>query len=191
MVHNRGDECATCNTSVAANSRSGEKRMEFTLQQWAMSGHIPEYTLWNKEIAEADSAVCGKIRPDFTFVTDSTAIVMEFDEHQHEHYDRRCELVRMANMFLSYRGRRVTFIRYNPDAFKLDDKTLVTKRETREAVLLEVLKESLTNADFSNTIIVHYVCYDKLSDSVSNYVRTFKFADILAYQAWVEAFAPA
>jgi hypothetical protein len=161
--------------------------MENTLQDWASKGIIPEYTLWNKEVPESDSAVCGRHRPDFTFVTDGSAIVLEFDEHQHEHYDQRCELIRMANIFLSYRGRRVTFIRYNPDAFKVNGTTLWTKRETREGVLLDVLKESLANADFDHAMVVHYVCYDipGPQDGTSPYVQTHRFADITSYEAWV------
>ena len=121
-------------------------------------------------------------------MTDASVIVLEFDEHQHEHEDQRCELVRMANIFLSYRGRRVIFIRYNPDAFKVGGVTLVTKRETREAVLLATLKEALANADYDNSIIVHYICYDVPADTGgSQYVQTFKFANVIDYQSWVEA----
>ena len=164
--------------------------MEITLQEWATKGHIPVYTSWNKQIPSADPAACGKSRPDFTFVTETSAIVLEYDEYQHEREDPRCELVRMANIFFSYRGLPVTFIRYNPDAFKVGCMTLVTKRETREAALLEILKEALTNTKSSNSIVVHYVCYNKPAGG-NHYLQTFKFADIGAYEAWVEATAPA
>jgi hypothetical protein len=106
--------------------------MENKLKEWATKGHIPQYTLWNKQIPSADPAACGKNRPDFSFVSDTSAIVLEFDEYQHKLEVPRCELVRMANIFYSYRGLPVTFIRYNPDAFKVGCMTLFTKRETRE-----------------------------------------------------------
>jgi len=167
-----------------------EKKMENTLKEWATQGHIPLYTLWNKQIPTADPAACGKYRPDFSFVTDTSAIVLEYDEHQHECEDPRCELVRMENIYLSYRGLPVTFIRYNPDAFKVGCMTLVTKRETREAALLDVLKEALANPDSSNSIVVHYICYDTPVGG-NHYLQTFKFADIGDYEAWAEATAPA
>ena len=160
--------------------------MENKLQEWATQGHIPVYTLWNKQVPYADSAACGKHRPDFTFVTDASAVVLEFDEYQHKYEDPRCELVRMENIFYSFRGLPVTFIRYNPDAFKVGDATLVTKRETREAVLLDVLKKAFANEDFAHAIVIHYVCYD-ISAGGSHCLQTFKFADITKYEAWVEA----
>lgn len=163
--------------------------MENKLKEWATKGHIPQYTLWNKQIPSADPAACGKYRPDFSFVTDTSAIVLEYDEHQHEREDPRCELVRMANIFYSYRGLPVTFIRYNPDPFKVGCMTLVTKRETREAALLDVLKASLTNTDNSNSIVIHYVCYDAPVGG-NFYVQTHRFTDIGAYESWVEATAP-
>jgi len=92
-------------------------------------------------------------------------------------------------MYLSYRGLPVTFIRYNPDAFKVGCMTLVTKRETREAALLDVLKASLKNADDSNSIVIHYVCYDA-PVGCNHYVQTHRFTDIGAYESWVEATAP-
>jgi hypothetical protein len=81
----------------------------------------------------------------------------------------------------------VTFILYNPDAFKVNGTTLWTKRETREGVLLDVLKESLANADFDHAIVVHYVCYDIPGppSGTSPYVQTHRFADITSYEAWV------
>ena len=164
--------------------------MENTLQEWATKGYIPVYTSWNKEILSADPAACGKSRPDFTFITNASVIVLEYDEYQHKHEDPRCELKRMANIYLSYRGLPVTFVRYNPDAFKVGGVTLVTKRETREAVLLDVLKASLANTDDSNSIVVHYVCYD-IPVGGNHYVQTHRFTDIGAYESWVEATVPA
>ncbi len=90
----------------------------------------------------------------------------------------------MGNIFASYRGRRVTFIRYNPDAFKVDGVTLVTKRETREGVLLDVLKKAFSNEDFDHAIIVHYICYDISPSGTSNYVQTHRFVDVNEYQTW-------
>jgi len=162
--------------------------MEQSLQGWATQGHIPIYTLWNKQVPDADSAACGKHRPDFTFVTDASAVVLEFDEYQHEPYTQSCELARMSDIYLSYRGLPVTFIRYNPDAFKVGGTTLVTKRETREGVLLNVLKEVFANEDFGHAIVVHYVCYDILAEGQpsggSNYVQTHRFVDVNEYQTW-------
>ena len=66
---------------------------------------------------------------------------------------------------------------------------MVTKRETREGVLLDVLKKAFE--DFGHAIIVHYVCYDVAAGSDSNYIQTHRFADVLEYEAWVEATAPA
>ena len=161
--------------------------MEFTLQQWASDGHIPDYTLWNKQIPDADPAACGKHRPDFTFVTDASVIVLEYDEHQHESYTQSCELARMSDIFLSYHGVRVTFIRYNPDAFKVDGTTLWTNRETREGVLLDVLKTAFADEDFDHAIVIHYICYDNSASGTSNYVQTHRFTDINHYQTWASS----
>ena len=42
--------------------------------------------------------------------------------------------------------------------------------------------------DYDNSIIVHYICFDVPADTGgSQYVQTFKFANVIDYQSWVEA----
>jgi hypothetical protein len=159
--------------------------MAFTLNSWAGSYLIPVYDAWNKRNAQASPPQCGTFRADFLYEWPRGVLILEFDEFQHKHENKRCELVRMLKMAFGYGGRPVTFIRYNPDAFKIKGQTQRTTKATRESALLDLLQAGLYFEDFSNLITIHYVCYNNAASDAL--VQTYKFADASAYESWVEA----
>ena len=161
--------------------------MAFKLDSWAEDYVIPPCDLWNKRNPQADPLQCGTFRMDFLYEWPRGILILEFDEFQHKHEDPRCELVRMYKMAHGYGGRPVSFIRYNPDAFKIKGQTQRTTKATREAALLELLQAGLYYEDFDNFITIHYICYDNDTEEL---IRTLKFVDADAFEAWIETVAP-
>ena len=70
-VERVGGFCKTCVPSPSRTSPSTEVRLATHLQAWADSGQLPmTWTTWNKQIATADPAQCGRRRPDFLYLID-------------------------------------------------------------------------------------------------------------------------
>jgi hypothetical protein len=170
--------------------------MAATLDEWARTDQILGYSRWNKQNPLADPAQCGKYRVDFEFEYPLGVVLLEYDEQMHADRVLRCELVRQAEVALGYGGLPVHWIRFNPDAFKVDGITRVTKREEREKELLKQLQQALSHADYEHPIIVTYICYNQGqtgvvlggADGIENeLVQTHKFKTIEAYNQWVES----
>lgn len=181
--------CQTCAPVAKHKSRTREARMAAKLDDWAREDHIPRYTSWNKQNPLADPAQCGKYRVDFEFQYDIGVVLLEFDEQMHADRVLRCELVRQAEVALGYGGLPVHWIRFNPDAFKVDGITRMTKREEREKELLKQLQQALSHADYQHPVTVTYICYNKAMQTgdENELVQTHKFKTMEAYNVWVEA----
>jgi hypothetical protein len=183
--------------------------MAAKLDEWARDGKITRYTLWNKQNPLADPAQCGKYRVDFTSEMLTGVVLFEYDEQMHSDRVLRCELLRQAEVALGFGGLPVYWIRFNPDAFKVDGVTRVTKLAERNDVLLKQLQHALNNIDYDHHFTVTYICYTKKKqgdqdgasgrDSSSaimdgsfdtdndNLVQSHKFKTIEDYNKWVEA----
>ena len=63
-------------------------------------------------------------RIDFVVYRDWGTILLEVDEHQHDHYPIGCDAARMLDVFAEQmklgRAGKIHFIRFNPDEFKDD-----------------------------------------------------------------------
>eukprot|EP00891_Asterochloris_glomerata_P005821 jgi/Astpho2/5821/fgenesh1_pg.00080_%23_70_t len=121
------------------------------------------WTAWNKQLA--GSRECGgSRRPDFVWLLPHLAIVTECDENQH---DDRClpgERQRMFDIFNTYGGIHTIYLRFNPDAFKVDGVTRRVSREKRYAILKKALDLELarTPEDVAKLPLfrVNYLFYD-------------------------------
>lgn len=101
-----------------------------------------EWTAWDKRLEET---ACGFYRPDFVFDAGTHVVVVEVDEDQHKAYDPACENKRMMDIFNSFGGVPVVFLRWNPDAFTVDGVTRRVYQKTRHAHLVRQLREALVN----------------------------------------------
>jgi hypothetical protein len=190
-VRKKGGLCKTCSPVAARNAISREARMAHTLNKWVEQRLVPLYTRWNRRNPSADPVQCGIYRVDFTYENDTGVLLLEYDESMHSDRDRRCELVRQANCSLGYGGRPVHWIRFNPDAFKVDGVTRKTSRKEREAELLNLMQTALNHFDYENVITIDYLCYNKpTSCSGSDLVQTYKFKTVEEYSTWVDEVAP-
>jgi hypothetical protein len=106
---------------------------------------------------------CGKERPDFLFdVLDvenglDHVVIVEVDEDQHKSYEYQCDDIRMFNLTQAFGGRKVFWIRYNPDAFQ--PKVSVTQAQ-REAHLLEWVLKAMKRKPVHLAEVV-YLYYDE------------------------------
>jgi hypothetical protein len=164
--------------------------MAAQLKIWAERGLIPLYDYWSKENLLVDSMACGRFTADFFFDFQSGGLLMlEFDELQNRFYNKRCELLWMLKLAHGYDQRPVTFIRYNPSAFKVKGKRFKIRGQDRAKLLLELIQAWARREFTSNFITVHYICYNNSVDE--RLVQTFAFKDAGAFKAWVDQRAPA
>ena len=115
---------------------------------------------------------CGEVerrhaRVDFTIYRDWGTDIVECDEAQHHHYPIGCDAGRMLNVFAEIlkrgdRAGKLRFIRYNPDAYKVDSVKQKTLQRDRQAALLKVLN-SPPDQQFSASYLF-YDCTAALPD---------------------------
>ncbi len=87
--------------------------------------------------------------------------IVECDEDQHGHYPIGCDAGRMLNIFAEVmkrgdRAGKIRFIRFNPDAYKLDGEKQKTLQCDRHAALLQVL-----NTEPEQQFSVVYLFFDR------------------------------
>ena len=100
-------------------------------------------------------------RVDFTIYREWGTDILECDEDQHTHYDIGCDAGRMLNVFAETlkrgdRAGKLGFVRFNPDAYKLDGEKQKTLQSDRHAALLRVL-----NTPPEQQFSVVYLFYDR------------------------------
>ena len=161
-------------------------------------GELPfSWTTWNKQVTSADPMQCGRYRPDFIYMDneEQRVVIVECDEHAHmdSSYPLRCELSRQAQIALSFGGRPVIFIRYNPDTIMTAPYIKTIPAKERRARLLKCLQAALEPGQpgrFKNHLTVHYLFYptiDAATPSTEPWLQSFAFARLQPdYEAWAE-----
>lgn len=124
-VHKKNGLCGYCNPE----SMKRQKTSEMTLLKFLDDNKVEH--VHNKSIGFE----CGSYRPDFLIDCGTHYIVVENDENQHETYEQECEIVRMINIEQAL-GLRTIFLRYNPDAYKIDGETTRIYKTTRMPLVL-------------------------------------------------------
>ena len=62
---------------------------------------------------------CSKRRPDIFIDCGSHCLMIEVDEHRHVNYS--CEEKRMVELYEDIGFRKIVFIRFNPDAYEIEE----------------------------------------------------------------------
>ena len=173
--------------------------MAAQLQAWADKDQLPfSWTTWNKQVVTADPAQCGRYRPDFIFLIndEERVVVLELDEHAHLNaaYPLSCELARQAEIALSFGGRPVVLIRYNPDTIKTQPYIKAVPKKERDARLLTCLQEALApeqRGRFDNHLAIEYLFYPPIfvataaKPQQAEWRQRFAFARVQPdYEAW-------
>ena len=80
-------------------------------------------------------------RIDFVVVQNGVVLFIEIDEVQHSYYSVSCEIARMAKVFealqMEQNSLPVVFIRFNPNAYRVDDMLQRVSKQSRYAKLIE------------------------------------------------------
>jgi hypothetical protein len=84
--------------------------------------------------------------------------VVEVDEFQHAQYDQDCEQTRMVNIQQSL-GLYTVFLRFNPDPYKINNKTVPTTSKKRLDHLLSRIKHHYHQPQDKH-ILAEYLFYN-------------------------------
>ena len=114
--------------------------------------HGPMYSTWDKTSKDIRECSEGKpYRPDFTFELPTHVIVLECDEFQHAHPGYACDERRMVDVFNSFGGVHVVFVRWNPDAYKIAGEAQTAELGGRLAALRKVLLREIAHVPTPTT----------------------------------------
>jgi hypothetical protein len=119
---------------------------------------------------------CSQRRPDVYIDLLTHVIIIECDENQHKNYDTTCEIARVNELFTDFADRSIIFIRFNPDAYTIDNKKIpssfkylkkfgvpsINNKEewnTRLQNLKESIEKHITNIPTEQTTF-EYLFYD-------------------------------
>lgn len=107
-------------------------------------------------------------RVDFLIIRNGTLVILEVDENQHSSYGVVCDVSRMCKIyeFLLMGGNElpVHYLRYNPDAFRVNGKTRKTTRVKRQSELLKAIR-SVDDMKFEG-MQIQYMFYDVADGSL-------------------------
>ena len=122
---------------------------------------------------------CSNKRPDFVYHCGSHVVAVEVDEDQHKSYrctaygdtlegKRKGENIRMFEISQSFDGLPVTWIRYNPDGFKVKGKVAKYTNKKRHELLIRWVRKCIRES--IDGVRVKYLFYDDFSESDANFV---------------------
>ena len=156
-----------------ARQKKAERRVELALQkagytQLAAGGIKPPRMHFKREM-HVDFKCVGDIdgkfaRVDFMLTTASGNLVaLEVDESQHRfgYGSIGCDMKRMTKIYetLAIEGNsQLTFLRYNPDAYKVAGQTQKIKKADREAFLVEHLEQATRHDQALSIEYAYYNC---------------------------------
>jgi len=99
-------------------------------------------------------------RVDFAIYREWGTVLLEVDEHQHQHYAVTCEAARMLNVFAEQmkqgRAGKFHFVRFNPDAYSEGGEVQKTLLNDRLAALIHRI-----NCEPVQQYSVTYLFYDR------------------------------
>ncbi len=101
-------------------------------------------------------------RIDFVIYKEDKIFLLENDEFQHSHYEVSCETRRMTDVYSSlvleekFQGNKIVWIRYNPDAFKINGQTTRITKKDRDQKLFDLLDNFQTEMNMA----IIYMFYD-------------------------------
>ena len=128
------------------------------------------------EVVDKD---CSSSRPDFVYHLGTHILIIEVDEYQHRSY-RSCghtkqermntENRRMFELYQSFEGLPVIFIRYNPDTFKDENgKIYKISEKKRQEIFSSWVKNFIRSDEKYIGCNVKYLFYDCWKESDTNF----------------------
>ena len=160
-ILNKNSLCQFCEPDMFNKTRLAKQNF---VKRW-LDNNEYKYDSCDKVI---ENSVCGKERPDFVFDCGTHVVILEVDEHQHRERAEECECVRMVNLFHSFGGLPVKFVRYNPDKYKKNGRSLNPSVGTRMNVLHTHLEYALHDEPVSLLSVKHLFYNNELETTVFN-----------------------
>ena len=125
MVQVKNPMCATCKTfnvqrttDVCASCRLGSariKKFEASVKAELEKDEVlKHYTVHDTALTCRARDMPQKERPDFVWVVEHGALILEVDEHAHRFYEASCENARLTRLADAL-ATAVTVVRYNPN----------------------------------------------------------------------------
>jgi hypothetical protein len=137
FILNSEDKCEYCNPIVFKTA--------YLAKQNALMNYLDTRGLIGMSTDKiVDTGECGKERPDRIYDFDDKIIILECDENQHKQRTCDCEQTRMVNIFNSFGGIPVHFIRWNPDNYKCENGEMepLSNRHKLCADLIEDIRDN-------------------------------------------------
>ena len=111
---------------------------------------------------------------DFVIIENNRIIFLEIDEDQHRFgdYSISCDMKRMTTIVesLALDGNTMptTFIRYNPNSYRINNKTVKKPKEDRQKILLDTINEICLSTERKplNIIYMYYDVYISENDDI-------------------------
>jgi hypothetical protein len=155
--------CEYCKPESAKRKKTKEMLVVKFFQEQEMK------FIHNKSVG----ASCGSYRPDLLFDAGTHFVVVEVDENQHKNiasndrYGNICERVRENNIFIAL-GLPTVFIRYNPDACRIDGTLIRVVTTKRLEKLLERVKYHMNTVPEEH-MVAEFLFYDDYEKRTSEY----------------------
>jgi len=158
MVNRKPYLCSYCKPDSAVRQKTKEMTVVNYLQEKVFD------FIHNKSVG----FVCGNYRPDIKIDANDHFVIVEIDEDQHSQYNAYCEIARMFNILQAI-GLPCTFIRYNPDVFRVNGIAKKVQTQKRLEKLNEVIKQEI-NIVPENNIKVLRLFYN---NTTGNYTEEY------------------
>ena len=129
-------------------------------------------------------------RIDYLYIGNGILFLIENDEHQHEHYPISCEIRRMidakASLMQEGNDLPVVFIRYNPDAFTIDDTKPKINKSDRIRQLVRLIKEIESSPkDQRLPLSIYYLYYNLINEQPSIFYDKDYPNDLKSNAKWI------
>jgi len=161
MVDTRHHRCITCDfftvptKNIECGCCKGTIRREILFKDFLSENFS---FIHNKRVSHLPDF---KERPDFVININNRILIIEYDEFQHKHYDKNCELFRMKNIYNALNEPKLTFIRFNPDSYTKCNKQIDTPLVERYQKLLNLISTIIkTDNDKDVYLECFYMFYD-------------------------------
>jgi len=116
---------------------------------------------------------CSASRPDFVYHLGTHVVIVEVDENQHKSYNNcgstknekhQVENRRMYNLSSEFDGLPLTFIRYNPDSYRVDGHSVKIPDPKRHTTLIKWTQKYISDIP-KEGIYVKYLFYDGYNEA--------------------------
>jgi len=160
-ILNKNSRCQYCDPDMFNKTRLAKQNY---VKRWLDNNGF-KYDSCDTVIEHSE---CGKERPDFVFDCGTHVVILEVDENQHRERAEVCECTRMVNIFQSFGGLHVKFVRYNPDKYKKGGRSCDQAIGTRMNVLRTHLEYALKDEPVSFLSVKHLFYDNERETTVFN-----------------------